>query len=64
LAEGNMEALAPKIPLQHQSINLPANEEGTAEGAIAAQQAREQLRQAMRKERKAKIVESNYLKGL
>ncbi|KAI4860330.1 mitochondrial ribosomal protein L37-domain-containing protein [Hypoxylon rubiginosum] len=64
LAEGNIEALAPKIPLQHQSINLPANEEGTTEGALAAQQARENLRSAMRKERKAKIKESNYLKSM
>ncbi|KAF3056016.1 hypothetical protein GL218_07240 [Daldinia childiae] len=64
LAEGNLEALAPKIPLQHQSINLPANEEGTTEGAVAAQQAREDLRKAMRKERRAKIKETNYLKSM
>ncbi|XXG94007.1 hypothetical protein Hte_000258 [Hypoxylon texense] len=64
LAEGNIEALAPKIPLQQQSINLPANEEGTIEGALAAQKAREDLRSAMRKERKAKIKESNYLKSM
>lgn len=64
LAEGNLEALAPKIPLQHQSINLPANEEGTTVGAVAAQQAREDLRKAMRKERRAKIKESNYLKSM
>ncbi|KAI0117038.1 mitochondrial ribosomal protein L37-domain-containing protein [Daldinia grandis] len=64
LAEGNLEALAPKIPLQHQSINLPANEDGTTEGAIAAQKAREDLRKAMRKERRAKIKETNYLKSM
>ncbi|KAI6093328.1 mitochondrial ribosomal protein L37-domain-containing protein [Hypoxylon rubiginosum] len=64
LAEGNIEALAPKIPLQHQSINLPANEEGSLEGALAAQQARENLRKSMRKERKAKIKETNYLKSM
>ncbi|KAI0175707.1 mitochondrial ribosomal protein L37-domain-containing protein [Hypoxylon sp. FL1284] len=64
LAEGNLEALAPKIPLQQQSINLPANEEGTLEGALAARQAREDLRKAMRKERKANIKESNYLKSM
>ncbi|KAI1760388.1 mitochondrial ribosomal protein L37-domain-containing protein [Hypoxylon sp. FL1150] len=64
LAEGNIEALAPKIPLQHQSINLPANEEGTTAGVLAAQAAREQLRKSMRKERKAKIKESNYLKSM
>ncbi|KAI1356701.1 mitochondrial ribosomal protein L37-domain-containing protein [Xylaria sp. FL0043] len=64
LAEGNLEALAPKIPLQHQTINLPANESGTIEGAIAAADAREELRRAMRRERKAKIKESNYLKSM
>ncbi|KAI1390128.1 mitochondrial ribosomal protein L37-domain-containing protein [Hypoxylon trugodes] len=64
LAEGNLEALAPKIPLQQQSINLPSNEEGTVEGAIAAAKAREELRAAMRRERKAKIKETNYLKSM
>ncbi|KAI0890651.1 mitochondrial ribosomal protein L37-domain-containing protein [Annulohypoxylon maeteangense] len=64
LASGNIEALAPKIPLQRQSINLPGNEEGTMEGALAAQQARVSLNHAMRKERKKNIKESNYLKGM
>ncbi|RYP17257.1 hypothetical protein DL765_004642 [Monosporascus sp. GIB2] len=64
LAEGNLEALAPKIPLQQQSVNLPANEAGTVEGAVAAAAAREELRRAMRRERKAKIKESNYLKSM
>ncbi|TGJ83584.1 hypothetical protein E0Z10_g5177 [Xylaria hypoxylon] len=64
LAEGNIEALAPKIPLQHQTINLPANESGTTEGALEALSAREDLRRAMRRERKAKIKESNYLKSM
>ncbi|KAI1341475.1 mitochondrial ribosomal protein L37-domain-containing protein [Xylariaceae sp. FL0016] len=63
LAEGNIEALAPKIPLQHQSINLPGSD-GTVEGAVAAQDAREDLRKAMRRERRAKIKESNYLKSM
>ncbi|KAL7628715.1 hypothetical protein AAE478_000230 [Parahypoxylon ruwenzoriense] len=64
LAENNMEAFAPKIPLQHQTINLPSNEEGTTAGAIAAVAAREELRRAMRKERRAKIKETNYLKSM
>ncbi|KAI0486103.1 mitochondrial ribosomal protein L37-domain-containing protein [Xylaria cf. heliscus] len=64
LASGDLSALAPKIPLQHQSINLPANESGTIEGAVAAQDAREDLRRALRRERKAKIKESNYLKSM
>ncbi|KAI5920012.1 mitochondrial ribosomal protein L37-domain-containing protein [Camillea tinctor] len=64
LAEGNIEALAPKIPLQHQSINLPGNEENTPEGALKAREAREELRRAMRRDRKFKIKESNYLKSM
>ncbi|KAI0193158.1 mitochondrial ribosomal protein L37-domain-containing protein [Astrocystis sublimbata] len=64
VAEGNLEALAPKIPIQHQSINMPANESNTTEGAVAAHNAREELRRAMRRERKAKIKESNYLKSM
>ncbi|KAI1422674.1 mitochondrial ribosomal protein L37-domain-containing protein [Xylaria sp. FL1777] len=64
IAEGNLEALAPKIPLQQQTIDLPANEAGTTEGAVAAAEAREELRRAMRRERKAKIKESNYLKSM
>ncbi|KAI0460157.1 mitochondrial ribosomal protein L37-domain-containing protein [Xylaria acuta] len=64
LAEGNLEALVPKIPLQHQAVNLPANESGTTEGAVAAHDTREHLRRAMRRERKAKIKESNYLKSM
>lgn len=64
LAEGNLEALAPKIPLQHQSINLPGNENGTLEQNIEAAQKREELRKAMRKERKAKIKETNYLRSM
>lgn len=64
MAEGNLEALAPKIPLQQQSINMPGNEEGTVAGAVSAVAAREELRKAMRKERKFKIKESNYLKSM
>jgi len=64
LATGNLEALAPKIPLQQQTINMPANEEGTTEGALKAIEVREELRRAMRRERKAKIKESNYLRSM
>ncbi|KAI1813253.1 mitochondrial ribosomal protein L37-domain-containing protein [Poronia punctata] len=64
LAAGDIEALAPKIPLHQQTINLPANEEGTPEGAVAARNTREELRRSMRRERKAKIKESNYLKSM
>ena len=64
LASGDLSALAPKIPLQQQSVNLPANEEGTVAGALAAAQAREDLRRAMHRERRAKIKEDNYLKSM
>ncbi|KAF3762332.1 hypothetical protein M406DRAFT_323505 [Cryphonectria parasitica EP155] len=64
LATGNLEALAPKIPLQQQSINLPGSPDGGVEGALEAAGSREELRKAMRKERKAKIKEANYLKSM
>lgn len=59
-----MEALAPKIPLQQQSINLPGEEGGDVEHNLFAASKREELRQAMRQERKAKIKETNYLKSM
>ncbi|PSR99361.1 mitochondrial ribosomal protein L37-domain-containing protein [Coniella lustricola] len=64
LATGNLEMLAPKIPLQQQSINLPGSPEEGVEGAVEAIDKREELRRAMRKERKAKIKEANYLKSM
>ncbi|PHH74776.1 hypothetical protein CDD80_2848 [Ophiocordyceps camponoti-rufipedis] len=53
-----------KIPLQHQSINLPGKEGGTVEENLLAAEKREELKVAMRKDRKAKIKESNYLRSL
>ena len=64
LASGDAEALAPKVPLQRQTIDLPANEEGTVKGALEAVEKREDLRKAMRSERRAKIIERNFLKGI
>ncbi|KAF4464092.1 mitochondrial ribosomal L37p [Fusarium albosuccineum] len=64
LAEGNLEALAPKVPLQQQSINVLGEENQGVEHNIEAAEKREELRKAMRKERKAKIKESNYLKSM
>ncbi|KAL2154225.1 hypothetical protein VTH82DRAFT_2901 [Thermothelomyces myriococcoides] len=64
LASGDLEALAPKIPLQKQTVNLPAAEPGNVAQAIEAVDKREELRKAMRKERRAKIRESNYLKAM
>ncbi|KAL2178745.1 mitochondrial 54S ribosomal protein mL54 [Thermothelomyces heterothallicus CBS 202.75] len=64
LASGDLEALVPKIPLQKQTINLPAAEPGNVAQAVEAVDKREELRKAMRKERRAKIKESNYLKAM
>ncbi|EJP70599.1 hypothetical protein MY4038_000720 [Beauveria bassiana] len=64
LASGNLEALQPKIPIQQQSINLPGEENGSVADNIAAAEKRQELKLAMRKERKAKIKESNYLKSM
>lgn len=64
LASGDTEALEPKIPLQQQTIDLPANQEGTVRGALEAVEKREELQKAMRKERRAKIKERNFLKGM
>lgn len=64
LASGNLEALQPKIPLQQQSINIQGEENGTVADNLAAAEKRQELKLAMRKERKAKIKESNYLKSM
>ncbi|KAL7789391.1 mitochondrial ribosomal protein L37 domain-containing protein [Trichoderma ceciliae] len=64
IAEGNLEALAPKVPLQQQSVNLPGEQDGSVLDNIVAADKREELRKAMRKERRAKIKESNYLKSM
>ncbi|KAH8881249.1 hypothetical protein GQ53DRAFT_754551 [Thozetella sp. PMI_491] len=64
LASGSVEALAPKIPLAQQSINLPGNTDGGLDDALAAASKRDELRKALRKDRKAKIKEANYLKSM
>ncbi|KAK4155508.1 mitochondrial ribosomal protein L37-domain-containing protein [Chaetomidium leptoderma] len=64
LASGDLEALVPKIPLHKQTVNLPSAEPGNLGQAIEAVDKREELRQAMRKERRAKIKETNYLKAM
>ena len=59
-----MEALAPKIPLPKQSIDLPGRPGGGVKDALEAAAKREELRVAMRKERRAAIKEANYLKSM
>lgn len=56
----NPEALAPKIPLYEQSIDLPAGD-GTLGGALEAREARGELNKAMRDKRRKKIKEDNFL---
>ncbi|KAK5658715.1 hypothetical protein OQA88_1524 [Cercophora sp. LCS_1] len=64
LASGNLEALVPPVPLPKQSVNLPGSQNGTLEDSIYAAEKREELRKAMRKQRKEGIKESNYLKTM
>lgn len=64
LASGDTSALQLKIPITHQSIDLPSNEEGTMEGALEAEETRNELRAAMREQRRKKIKEANYLKSV
>ena len=59
----NPSTLAPKIPLEHQSIDLPAGD-GTALGSLGALKAREELRGAMRRGRRKDIKDANFLKGM
>ncbi|EFX03522.1 ribosomal protein l37, mitochondrial [Grosmannia clavigera kw1407] len=66
LVTGDLEALAPKIPLQHQTINLPVGTGGPEdlESTLLAAAKRTELRVALRKERRATIKESNYLRSM
>lgn len=64
MAEGNLEALAPKVPIPEQSINLPGKEGASLEENLEALKARDQLTRAMRIDRKAKIKERNFLKSM
>lgn len=64
LANGGADALAPKIPIQQQSINLPYNAQGTVSGELEAAETRDEIRKAMRAERRANIKESNFLKSM
>ncbi|KFX97405.1 hypothetical protein O988_04880 [Pseudogymnoascus sp. VKM F-3808] len=64
IASGDTEALLPKVPLQQQTIDLPSNEQGSVEGAVDAVAKRHELTKAMRSERRAKIKETNFLKGM
>ncbi|KAI9848375.1 MAG: hypothetical protein M1838_000531 [Thelocarpon superellum] len=58
------ELLLPKIPPEEQSVDLPANETGNLEGALAATVAREDITSRLRQKRRASIKEANFLKGM
>ncbi|CAG8959919.1 hypothetical protein HYFRA_00012636 [Hymenoscyphus fraxineus] len=64
LASGDTSLFEPKIPLTQQSIDLPSNAEGTVEGAMDAVGAREEIRKAMRRERRQGIKTKNYLRSM
>lgn len=51
-----------KVPLEEQSIDLPGGV-GLEEG-VDAQSAREELNNAMRKARRRRIKENNFLRGM
>ena len=60
---------APKIPLEQQSIDLPAatpsaQDASESEAQRMAREAREDLTGAMRKTRRKKIKEGNFLKSM
>ncbi|KAG9243060.1 mitochondrial ribosomal protein L37-domain-containing protein [Calycina marina] len=63
-ASGNLDVLTPKVPLTKQTIDLPANEGGGLAGALEAEEKRQELREAMRKERRKKIKGANFLKSM
>ncbi|KAJ9631664.1 hypothetical protein H2203_000063 [Taxawa tesnikishii (nom. ined.)] len=59
----NPEALAPKVPLYEQSIDLPGGD-GTLAGALDAGEARAELTRAMRTKRRSAIKEDNFLRAM
>ena len=58
------DGLARHVPLEEQSVDLPANENGTLEGALEAGTRREELTHRLRQKRRASIKEANFLKGM
>lgn len=63
LAETDPNANMPAVPLEHQTIDLPAGD-GSVEGAVDALQARDELTEAMRRARRKSIKETNFLKTM
>nr|POF12859.1 54s ribosomal protein l37, mitochondrial [Quercus suber] len=59
----NPGALAPKIPIYEQSVDLPAGD-GGLQASLDAGVARRELTRAMRQKRKAAIKEDNFLRSM
>jgi large subunit ribosomal protein L54 len=53
----------PRVPIYEQSIDLPSGD-GTAQGAIEAAKARNDLTKAMRERRRSAIKENNFLRTM
>jgi len=64
MASGDVESLAPKIPLERQTVNLPDGKDGALEHVLEAEQKRLELKKAMRADRKRKIKENNFLRSM
>lgn len=58
----------PPVPVQEQSIDLPAGEVGeggdAVKASIEAGAARTEITRALRRKRRADIKEANFLKGV
>ncbi|GME54736.1 Ribosomal protein l37 mitochondrial [Neofusicoccum parvum] len=59
----NPDLLAPKVPVYEQSVDLPAGD-GSVQGSLKADKAREDLTKAMREKRRKAIKEANFLKAM
>lgn len=53
----------PKVPVQEQSVDLPAGD-GTVEGAVRAEEGRRDVTRALRGVRRRGIKEGNFLRGM
>lgn len=58
------ESLMPQLPIHHQSIDLPSNQEKTVEGARLAMETRDSITKELRKQRRKDIKEDNYLRTM
>ncbi len=54
----------PRVPVEEQSIDLPANEEGSLDGALGAVESRELITRRLREKRRKGIKEANFLRGM